>query len=86
MAFVDDFTVWVSSLTIRRNINRLRGEIIPMVERWCRTSGATFEPDKTQLIHFSRNNSHHQSEASIRFQGQTITPKREIKLLGLILN
>jgi ribonuclease HI len=86
MAFVDDFTVWVSSPTTRRNINRLRGGIIPMVERWCKTSGATFEPDKTQLIHFSRDGSHHQNEANIRFQGQTITPKEEIKLLGLILD
>lgn len=86
MAFVDDLTVWVSSPTTRRNINRLKGDIIPMVEQWCKTSGATFEPDKTQLIHFSRNNSHHQNETSIRFQGQTVTPKDEIKLLGLILD
>jgi ribonuclease HI len=86
MAFVDDLTVWVSSPTTRRNINRLKGDIIPMVERWCKTSGATFEPDKTQLIHFSRNNTHHQNETNIRFQGQTVTPKEEIKLLGLVLD
>ena len=86
MAFVDDFTVWVSSPTIRRNTNRIRSEIIPMVERWCKTSGATFEPDKTQMINFSRNDYHRQHETAVRFQGLTITPKHEIKLLGLVLD
>jgi ribonuclease HI len=86
MAFVDDFTVWVSSPTTRRNINQLRRDIIPMVERWCKTSGATFEPDKTQMIHFTRNDHQSRNETILRFQGLNVTPKDEIKLLGLILD
>lgn len=86
MAFVDDFTVWVSSPTTRRNINQMKREVIPLVQQWSKNSGATFEPEKTQLIHFSRNETQSRSEATLRFQGQTITPKEEVKLLGIIFD
>ena len=54
MAFVDDYTAWATRPTAAAN----RGPIEAIVERalqWERRSGATFEGDKTSLVHFTRD-------------------------------
>ena len=54
MAFVDDYTAWVTGNSDVDNALRLQETIIPKAEEWEQTSGATFEADKTAFIHFTR--------------------------------
>jgi hypothetical protein len=54
LGFVDDYSPWVVGDNVDQNIEALQTSIIPKAERWARESGATFEPSKTGLIHFTR--------------------------------
>ncbi|CAM1503401.1 Fc.00g081770.m01.CDS01 [Cosmosporella sp. VM-42] len=54
MAFVDDYSAWVTGPTAETN----RAGIQAIIDRaldWARRSGAMFECDKTTIIHFTRN-------------------------------
>ena len=55
MGFVDDYTRWTVSDTIDKNMEILNGKVVPRALQWARDSGATFEGDKTILMHFTRN-------------------------------
>jgi len=87
MAFVDDFTAWVIGLSILENTDRIQTEILPKVEAWAKASGATFEPTKTQFIHFTRcPRIKMEVPPALRFMGSTLGPSRSIKLLGVIMD
>jgi hypothetical protein len=53
IAFVDDFTAWVTGPTAESNRDGIN-EIIKNALDWERRSGATFEAEKTAIIHFTR--------------------------------
>ncbi|KAG7126046.1 hypothetical protein HYQ44_001086 [Verticillium longisporum] len=48
-------------------------------------SGATFEADKTAIIHFSRN-AERLDGTPYTIKGRTVSPKEEVKILGVILD
>ncbi|KZL68744.1 reverse transcriptase, partial [Colletotrichum incanum] len=54
MAFVDDFTAWVTGKTAQDNRKGIESIIRDAID-WERRSGATFEAEKTAIIHFTRN-------------------------------
>jgi hypothetical protein len=51
IAFVDDFTAWLTGPTARSNREGIEA-IIKQALDWERRSGATFEAEKTAIIHF----------------------------------
>ncbi|KAJ6436634.1 reverse transcriptase [Purpureocillium lavendulum] len=53
IAFVDDFTAWVTGPTAQSNRNGIKAIIAEALD-WERRSGATFEARKTCIIHFAR--------------------------------
>ncbi|KAI4732297.1 hypothetical protein E4T50_17119 [Aureobasidium sp. EXF-12298] len=87
LGFVDDYSPWVVGDDVDQNIKALQTTIIPKAERWARESGATFEPSKTGLIHFTRRSEEgKQTGPDLQFQGQDITPSEHLKLLGVTLD
>lgn len=54
IAFVDDFTAWVTGPTAHSNRDKIKA-IVEEALDWEKRSGATFETDKTTIIHFTRN-------------------------------
>ena len=52
IAFIDDFTAWVTGPTAHSNRAGI-ASIIETATAWEKRSGATFEADKTSLIHFT---------------------------------
>ena len=55
MRFLDNNTAWIVGPTAEENSQRIQAEILPRVLKWEKESWATVEPNKTQLIHFTRN-------------------------------
>lgn len=84
---MDDYSPWVVGDNVDQNIKALQTTIIPKAERWARESGATFEPSKTGLIHFTRRREEgEQTGPDLQFQGQDIAPSEHLKLLGVTLD
>jgi hypothetical protein len=53
MAFVDDYNAWVPGPSAEANRDGIQA-IIDRAVQWEKRSGATFEGDKTVIIHFTR--------------------------------
>jgi hypothetical protein len=53
IAFVDDFTAWVTGPTVQANRDGIEAIINEALD-WERRSGATFEAEKTAIIHFTK--------------------------------
>ena len=85
LAFVDDFSSWVTGDSAIENTNQLQLTVIPKVEHWERNSGATFEATKTTVIHFTRNRNM-DSEEPLLIKGTSVTPSETVKLLGVVLD
>src|SRR3954464_9948563 len=49
MAFVDDYSAWVMGPSAEENTRRIQNEVVPMLEKWERTSGAVFDAKKTSF-------------------------------------
>ncbi|KAJ5100792.1 hypothetical protein N7456_006844 [Penicillium angulare] len=84
LAFVDDFTAWVTGPTAQSNREGI-GSIIDEALSWERRSGATFEADKTAIIHFApkmRKSDH----SPFTIKGQTVAPKDHVKILGVVMD
>jgi hypothetical protein len=64
IAFVDDFTAWVTGPTAQSNRKGIK-TIINDALKWERRSGATFEAEKTAIIHFTRKDYKTNSEPFI---------------------
>ncbi|RFU26788.1 hypothetical protein B7463_g9554, partial [Scytalidium lignicola] len=87
MGFVDDYTAWVTGKSLEENTQRIQDDIIPRVVQWQRQSGATFEADKTQFIHFTRNEEKVQRPyLPIRMNGVWVAPSETVKILGVLLD
>jgi ribonuclease HI len=84
IAFIDDFTAWVASPTVELNRNRLQA-IIDSALDWEQRSGATFEADKTAIIHFTRNAKKLTNEP-FTIKGRDVYPKDHVKILGLVMD
>jgi exonuclease III len=84
IAFVDDFTAWVTGPTAESNRDGIN-EIIKKALDWERRSGATFEAEKTAIIHFTRKAYKSDSEP-FAIRGQLVRPKTQVKVLGMIMD
>ncbi|RKK21135.1 hypothetical protein BFJ66_g17708, partial [Fusarium oxysporum f. sp. cepae] len=84
IAFVDDYTVWVSGPTAQSNRRGIQA-IIDKALDWEKRSGATFEAEKTAIIHFTRYTGRVDSEP-FTIKGERVFPKDQVKILGVIMD
>ena len=84
MAFVDDYNAWVTGPSADANREGIQAIIDRAVE-WEKRSGATFEGEKTTVIHFSRNADRTNNTPFI-VKGETISPKNTAKILGVVMD
>ncbi|GAB1314527.1 hypothetical protein MFIFM68171_04737 [Madurella fahalii] len=84
IAFVDYFTAWVAGPTARRTRKGIVAIISDALD-WERRSGATFETEKTAVIHFTRKAYKADSEPFI-IKGQAVEPKTYVKVLGVVMD
>ncbi|KFZ19397.1 hypothetical protein V501_00685 [Pseudogymnoascus sp. VKM F-4519 (FW-2642)] len=82
--FVNDFNAWVIGPIAESNRQGIEA-IIDAALEWERRSGATFEADKTAIIHFTRKEYKTDSQP-FTIKGQTIQPKDHIKVLRVIMD
>jgi hypothetical protein len=73
IAFIDDYTAWVSGPTAQSNRRGIQA-IIDKALDWERRSGATFEAEKTAIIHFTRYIGRVDSEP-FTIKGERVFPK-----------
>ncbi|KAJ6103447.1 hypothetical protein N7486_005874 [Penicillium sp. IBT 16267x] len=52
---------------------------------WEKRSGATFEADKTAIIHFAPK-VHKTDQGSFNIKGQTVMPRDHVKILGVLMD
>ncbi|KAJ6078154.1 Transposon I factor [Penicillium canescens] len=84
IAFVDDFTAWVTGPTARSNREGIEA-IITHALKWESRSGATFEAEKTAIIHFAPKTYKLEQEPFI-IKGQSVEPKEKVKILGVLMD
>ncbi|KAF6515169.1 hypothetical protein HZS61_005075 [Fusarium oxysporum f. sp. conglutinans] len=84
IAFVDDYTAWVSGPTAQSNRRGIQA-IIDKALDWEKRSGATFEAEKTAIIHFTRYTGRVDSEP-FTIKGEKVSPKDQVKVLGLVMD
>ena len=84
VAFVDDFTAWVTGPTAQSNRQGIEAIINDALD-WERRSGATFEAEKTAIIHFTRK-PHKSNAEPFNIKGQDVLPKTHVKILGVIMD
>jgi hypothetical protein len=85
LGFVDDFNAWVVGKDEEQNTLAIQESILPHAERWAKQSGATFEADKTSLIHFTRRADPDDCRP-LHFGGKAILPQQSVKVLGVVLD
>ena len=89
LGFVDDYTRWVVSESIDQNMETLQSRVIPRALHWAAASGATFEDNKTSLIHFARDTqlkkTPHPLQA-LRVGVACVPPSSSTRVLGVILD
>ncbi len=75
---------------IHSNTEQLQKEVIPRLESWASSSGAIFNPEKTVLVHFTRNTkkltAEQTSPSALRIGTQPIYGQKEVKLLGVVFD
>uniref|UniRef100_A0A093UTM5 RNA-directed DNA polymerase from mobile element jockey n=1 Tax=Talaromyces marneffei PM1 TaxID=1077442 RepID=A0A093UTM5_TALMA len=84
ITFVDDYTAWVSGPSAEAN----RASIQAIIDRaldWERRSGATFECDKTAIVHFTRTASR-SSSIPFLIKGEIVELKESAKILGIVMD
>jgi ribonuclease HI len=89
MGFVDDYTRWTVSESVEENMDTLQNEVVPRALKWATDSGATFEGDKTTLIHFThfRNTKKiAQPLQALRVGESVVAPAQSAKILGVIFD
>lgn len=89
IAFVDDYSAWVTGDSIESNVTKLQTQVVNPLERWAVTSGAIFRPDKSHMTHFTRNKKKlltQGRDSSLTLNGTAIKPSLRLKLLGVVLD
>jgi hypothetical protein len=84
IAFVDDFNAWVTGPTAQSNREGIE-TIINEALDWERRSGATFEAEKTAIIHFAPK-AYKLDQEPFTIKGQTFEPKGHVKILGVLMD
>jgi hypothetical protein len=84
IAFVDDYTAWVTGPTAESNRSGIQA-IIDRALDWERRSGATFEGQKTAIVHFTRNIDR-SSSTPFTIRGKIVKPKDSAKILGVVMD
>jgi hypothetical protein len=84
IAFIDDYSAWVTGPTAEANREGIQAIINEALE-WERRSGATFEGDKTAIIHFTRNAAR-TSDTPFMIKGKEVQPKSNAKILGVVMD
>ena len=84
IAFVDDFTAWVTGPTAQSNREGIEAIIKDAID-WEKRSGATFEADKTAVIHFTRK-AHKTDTQPFTIKEQEVKPKDHVKVLGVVMD
>jgi len=84
VAFIDDYTAWVTGPSAEANRAGIQA-IIDKALDWERRSGAQFEGDKTAIIHFTRNKGR-TSETPFTVKGDIVKPKDSAKILGVVMD
>ncbi|KAM6505284.1 hypothetical protein FSOLCH5_15485 [Fusarium solani] len=84
IAFVDDYSAWVTGPTAEANRDGIQ-TIIDRALAWERRSGATFECDKTTIVHFTRV-AERTSHTPFTIKGEEVKPKQEAKILGVVMD
>lgn len=85
IAFVDDYTPWVTGSSAQGNAKLLQETIVAMAERWVISNGAGSEADKTAFIHFTKAGAKWSEEALV-VKGKEMRPQNEVKILGVVLD
>jgi hypothetical protein len=84
MAFMDDYTAWVTGPSAEANQAGIQA-IIDRALGWERRSGATFEGEKTAIVHFTRNPDR-SSSTPFAIKGEMVSPKESAKILGVVMD
>ncbi|EFY84914.1 reverse transcriptase, putative [Metarhizium acridum CQMa 102] len=84
IAFVDDYTAWVTGPTAEENRAGIQS-IIDDALKWEARSGATFKANKTAVIHFTRTASRSSDDAYL-IKGKEVKPKSSVKVLGVVMD
>ncbi|KJZ70705.1 hypothetical protein HIM_09889 [Hirsutella minnesotensis 3608] len=84
IAFVDDYSAWVTGPTAESNRDGIQSIIDDALD-WEKRSGATFEVNKTSVIHFTRI-AERDSNSTFAIRGDDVKPKDNVKLLGVIMD
>ncbi|KJZ71502.1 hypothetical protein HIM_09141 [Hirsutella minnesotensis 3608] len=84
IAFVDDYSAWVTGPTAESNREGLQS-IIDDAISWETRSGATFEADKTSVIRFTRI-AERDNDEPLTVKGKEIKPGKTVKLLGVVMD
>ncbi|KAJ6437389.1 reverse transcriptase [Purpureocillium lavendulum] len=84
IAFIDDYSAWVTGPTAEANGAGIQAIIDDAID-WEKRSGATFEADKTTVIHFTRAPAR-KSDIPFWINGTKVKPKASAKILGLIMD
>ncbi|KAF5529467.1 reverse transcriptase [Fusarium mexicanum] len=84
IAFVDDYRAWVSGPTAQNNRRGIQAVIDKALD-WERRSGATFEAEKTAIIHFTRYTGRIDSEP-FTIKDESVFPKDQVKILGVVMD
>ncbi|CRG92890.1 hypothetical protein PISL3812_09965 [Talaromyces islandicus] len=75
---------WVTGPTAQSNREGIDAIINEALE-WERRSGATFEAEKTAIIHFTPK-AYKSEQEPFTIKGQTVEPKDHVKILGVIMD
>jgi hypothetical protein len=84
MAFVDDYTAWVTGPSATANRERIQ-KVIDRALEWERRSGAPSECSKTVVQHFTRDEK--RTDASpFTINGQDVVPREEVRILSVTMD
>ena len=89
IAFVDDYSAWVTGDSIADNLDFLQANVVGPLEHWAAQCGAIFRPDKSHMTHFTLNKKALQSTMALKsltLNGVCIHPSPKLKLLGVVLD
>ena len=83
IGFADDTNLLVASRDVQENCRRLESAF-RVCERWAKTRGMEFAPQKSELMHFTRK--HAGFTKGVRLTGRTINPVESARFLGVWLD
>jgi hypothetical protein len=84
IAFVDDYTAWVTGPSAESNRIGIQA-IIDKALDWERRSGTQFEGEKTAIVHFTRNKAR-SSTTPFTVKTDVVEPKESAKILGVVMD